>query len=209
MIAPREVKRRNTGSFGRSVIHGHSKFIQALVVGVCLLAALAGSSSRAAAQQPQPILDLGFEPSTIAGKEIVVSAYLYDPIGNPIYDAEINFSYDAEFMNVSNLVEIGTAITDENGLALLLFEPRTEGENNVSAKFAGNDVFASIAVADTLEVLPGGQIYRELSPYRIPGANVWFAAGIITTVWTIFILSLGLVGWANYKARKDRAGSNA
>ncbi len=209
MIAPGEIEtvRWNMQGGGESRKR-RKRFLAGLLV-VCLLTVLTGMPSTAAAQQPVPIINLGFEPFAVAGEEIAVSAYLRDPVGNPVYGAEIRFTYEAKFMNVSDSVEIGTAITDENGLALVLFEARTEGENRLRATFAGNDIFAPVSATGTLSVLPGKQIYRELPPYRIPGADVWLTTGLISTVWLIFVLSLGLVGWANFKSRKDRTGSNA
>jgi hypothetical protein len=209
MISPGENEPVWWNSHGGSESRKRRKRLLAGLLVACVLGALMGMPSTAGAQQPVPIINMGFEPFAVAGEEIAVSAYLNDPVGNPIYDVEIRFTYEAEFMNVSGSVEIGTAVTDENGLALVLFEPRTEGENNLTAAFGGNDVFVPVSTKDTLSVLPGEQIYRELPPYRIPGANVWLTTGLIATVWLIFVLSLGLVGWANVKSRKDRAGSNA
>lgn len=166
-----------------------------------LLAVTSTWLSVASAQQPVPTISLGFEETAVPGQTIAVSAYLVDPLGSPIYDVEISFGYDVEFLNVSDSVDIGTAITDETGLALLTWEPRSEGAINVTATFAGNEVFAPVAGSGFLEVLPGQQLYRELPPYRIPGANVWLTTGLITTIWIIFIGSLALVGWANFKTR--------
>ncbi len=209
MIAPGEIGTARGNSHGGGESRKRRKrFLTGLLV-ACVLGVLTGMPSTAAAQQPVPIVNLGFEPFVVAGEEIAVSAYLRDPIGNPVYGVEIRFTYEAEFMNVSDSVGIGTAVTDENGLALVLFEPRTEGENSLMAAFAGNDIFAPVSATGTLSVLPGEQIYRELPPYRIPGADVWLTTALISTVWLIFVLSLGLVGWANFRSRKDRTGSNA
>lgn len=172
---------------------------------VAVVSVMLGTSSTwmsvVSAQQPVPILSLGFEETATPGQTIAVSAYLVDPLGSPIYDAELHFAYDVEFLNVTDSVEIGSATTDDTGLALLTWEPRSEGALNITATFDGNEVFAPTVGAETLQVLPGEQLYRELPPYRIPGANVWLTTGLITTVWIIFIGSLALVGWANFKTR--------
>jgi len=180
-----------------------------LIVLVTVLMGAMGWSAVASAQQPVPSINLGFVESAIPGETITVSAYLTDPLGSPIYDAEIHFSYNVEFMNVSDAVDIGTAITDDTGLALVTWQPRSDGENAIVASFAGNDVFTEAIDTQTLEVLPGPQLYRELPPYRIPGANMWLTTGLITTVWMIFIFSLALVGWANLKTRNAPHNSDA
>lgn len=177
------------------------------LLGVLVIASLLASalnwSSTAAAQQPVPLVHIGLEESALPGEIIAASAYLVDPLGNPVYDAEIHFTYAVEFLNTEDSVEIGTAITDDTGLALLTWEPRSEGEINITASFEGNDVFAPANSVRSLEVLPGEQLYRELPPYRVPGANVWLTTGLIATVWIIFIGSLALVGWANLKTRNE------
>lgn len=186
-----------------------TKYLLSIAIVLLLMSVAMGYWSTASAQQSVPTINLGFEPSVVAGENILVSAYLTDPAGSPIYDVEIRFTFDSEFMNVSAPIDIGSAITDETGLALVLFEPRAEGAINVTATFAGTEVFTAATESKTLEVLPGKQIYRELPPYRIPGANVWLITGLISTVWIIFIFSLGFVGWANVKARRDRAAADA
>jgi hypothetical protein len=193
-----------------TAIHAHltNRLLAALLIATALTL-VTGWSSTASAQQPVPVVNLGFVESAVPGEHIAISAYLTDPSGNPIYDAEIRFTYDAEFLNVSSAVEIGTAITDDTGLALIKWEPRSEGENNITASFAGNDIFTEASDSDILDVLPGRQLYKELPPYRIPGANIWLTTGLITTVWVIFIFSLALVGWANFKSRNEEEGSNA
>ena len=189
-------------------LFGQTKQLLTVLAVTVALTGLQGWSSTASAQQPVPNVNLGFEPSALPGETIAVSAYLTDPLGNPIYDAEIEFHYDVEFMNVTDSVEIGTAITNDTGLALLTWQPRSNGENHIVASFAGNDVFAAASDTRILEVLPGEQLYRELPPYRIPGANMWLTSGLIATVWLIFIFSLALVGWANLKTRNEPHSGN-
>ncbi len=163
--------------------------------------------STASAQQPEPHITIGFQEEATAGEKIAVAAYLQDPVGNPIYDAEVSFTLDVEFLNVADNLELGTAVTNEEGLALIEYEPRIEGANNITATFAGDDVFTPAAAVGQLDVASGGQLYREFRPYRIPGANVWMTTAVIATVWVVFIVSLGLIGWANYRVRSERSGS--
>ncbi len=190
-------KRLNYGAMGIGVL---------LLVAV--LSALGSSVKSISAQQPVPIITVGFQEEARAGETVALAAYLQDPLGNPIYDAEITFTLDVEFLNVSDTIEIGSAITDEQGLALIEYEPRIEGANNITARFEGNDVFAAVNSVGSLEVVGDGQLYREFRPYRIPGANVWMTTAVITIVWIVFIVSLGVIGWANIKTRAEREGSN-
>lgn len=193
----------NTHSFTRP-----ARLYAGIVVLAVLVACAMAAGIPARAQQPEPILNLGFDESVDAGGRLALAAYLTDPAGNPIYDAEINFSLEVEFMNVSDSIELGSAITDDSGLALIEIRPRIEGTNIIKAEYAGSEVFAPAFDSGDLEVVSAGQLYREYKPYRIPGANIWLTTGLITTVWIIFIVCLGYIGWVNWQTRKERESSN-
>ncbi len=109
----------------------------------------------ALAEQPVPLLSLGFETQAPAGNRLVVAAYLLDPAGNPISDQAVSFSTDAEFMNTVGDVSIGEAITNDNGLAYILYVPKSLGEHTITARFAGNEVFAPVSASSPVTVTAG------------------------------------------------------
>lgn len=141
----------------------------------------------ASADQPEPQVVLGFQPQAQAGEAIAVAAYLVDPVGNPIMGEEITFTIASTFLNVDGPMEIGSATTDANGLALLPYAPRIGGERVVTARFAGNEVFAPARASEALLVTQGPNLYEEFSPLRIPGANIWMASAVLAVVWGVFL----------------------
>ena len=185
------------------------KMLFLIAIVVATTGSLLATHGLASAKQPEPIISVSAVEQVDAGQRHAVAAYLIDPLGNPIYDAEVDFTFEVEFLNVTSAVEIGSAITDETGLALLEFSPTVEGVNLITASFHGNEVFAEAFATTELSVISNGRLYKELPPYRVPGANMWLTAGLIATVWLIFIGSLGLVGWANIRTRGEQGGSNA
>lgn len=182
----------------------------ARVIAALLIAAgavLAGSAS-ARAELPVPELEVGFEDEVTAGNMMALAAYLTDPVGNPIAGAEIVFYAETTFMNNTGDAELGRAITNSDGLALLRFEPRIEGERLIIARFAGNEVFAPLQMSETLTVLPGSRLHYEPSPVRVPGANVGMAASVLAAVWAVFVFSLvGLWRIARIGERRSRASN--
>ncbi len=182
----------------------------ARVIAALLIAAgavLTGSAS-ARAELPVPELEVGFEDEVTAGNMMALAAYLTDPVGNPIAGAEIVFYAETTFMNNTGDAELGRAITNSDGLALLRFEPRIEGARLIIARFAGNEVFAPVQMRETLTVLPGSRLHFEPSPVRVPGANVGMAASVLAAVWAVFVFSLvGLWRIARIDEQRSRASN--
>lgn len=146
---------------------------------------------------PEMVLDFllpGEQEDVSVGQEARASIYLVDPAGNPIAGAEILFTLEAEFMNVVSALELGVDVTDGAGLAEVHWDPRSEGENLVSARFAGNDVFGPLMVQDTLQVNTGPEQYTEAEPLRIPAADIWMVVFILGATWSMYLLTL-VFGW--------------
>lgn len=167
---------------------------------------LAGS---AAAQEEPTELTLILPPQTEAGVEVFLSARLTGPDGDPIEDEEILFTAEFEFLNVFDFVDLGTATTDEDGFALLHYDPRVEGEVTIFAEFVGGRRLAPAEASGTLQTTSVGQVYSELPPFHIPGANFWMAVAILSVVWLIFIVAVTLLGVGIYKGRSAVEGTDA
>lgn len=160
------------------------------LLALTLLAVL--GPAQVAAQQPVPDLTLGFQPESAVGDEVALGAYLLDPAGNPIRGERVTFSTDVEFMNTLGTVVIGRATTDENGLALLVHEPKTQGERTITARFAGNEVFAPAETSQPISIAPGPPTYHAEALFRIPGANVGTVVAVLGVVWGLYLLVVGL-----------------
>ncbi len=162
-----------------------------------LVVAAAALSSPLAASADLPMseivltIQLGAREEPLQGEEVGLAAYLIDPSGNPIAGEEVTFTVDDVFLNVAGQVEVGRVKTDETGLAAVVFEPRRAGENLVTASFPGNDVFEGARSTEKLTVASGPQLYRETTPFRIPGANVWMVTTIVGVVWGIYVVAMG------------------
>ena len=169
-------------------------------------ASLVLQSGVARADLPVPNVVFDIQDEAAVGDEIAVAAYLTDPLGRPISGAEIVFHSETTFLNTTGEMKIGSARTNSYGLALLPHLARIEGEAEIKAAFDGNDVFAPAVASDTIEILAGEQLYTEVTPFRIPGANVGMVAMIISVVWIIFLGVLGALWWMS-RLELDRDGA--
>lgn len=167
----------------------------ALAVTATLLAAswaLAQEPEQQSELGPEPDLILGFEVDGAVGERIALSAYLVDPAGNPIRGQAVTFSIDVDFMNVITTLELGQRVTDETGLALLLHDPRSAGDQTIRARFDGNDVFAAVSTFDVLTVAEGEGVFEQIEPFRIPGANVSLVVAVLVILWSTYLAVIGL-----------------
>ncbi|MBI4202926.1 MAG: hypothetical protein HY532_07440 [Chloroflexi bacterium] len=157
-----------------------------LITVLVLFLALLGPGI-ALAQQPMPELVVGFSPEATTGERLVVAAYLLDPFGNPISGQTVSFSTDVDFLNIEGSIEIGRAVTDDQGLAYFLYIPKSVGERTITASFAGNSVFAPTSASAPLTVLEGSATYMEEYPFRIPGADIRLVVFALAVVWGLFL----------------------
>lgn len=177
-----------------------------IIVAIALLALAALAPVVALAAQPEPDLALGFPAKAKVGERIVLSAYLMDPAGNPISDQKVAFSTEAEFMNTLGTVEIGSAKTDEKGLAYLLYTPKSEGDQTITVKFAGNSVFASASATKPLTVTPGTASYEEERPFRIPGADIRLVVFALSLAWGLYLIAASLIWLISRSGAREAAG---
>ena len=112
--------------------------------------------------------------------------------GLPIAAAAVTFYMEASFGGIDGEVELGRAMTDENGAAIISYQPRSEGEHQIRVEYLTpgasepEEVTWSHSVAGAT-----GQLYRSTAGVQIPGLNVWLLVALVSGVWAI-LLSVAL-----------------
>ena len=124
--------------------------------------------------------------------------------GSAIANAPVTFYSEASFAGVTGDVELGRSVTDENGVAILNYQPRSAGDHQIRVAYAspgdGEPEVTTISVS-----VAGGpqQLYRSTAGIQIPGLNVWLLIAGVTGVWAIlFSVALRVIAIA-------RAGTDA
>jgi hypothetical protein len=98
---------------------------------------------------------------------------------------------EVSFGGVTGEVELGTALTDANGVAILDFEPRLAGEYELRIEYLhSGDAEPEVATA-VVTVAGTSQLYQSTSGIQIPGLNVWLIIALVGSVWSI-LFSVGL-----------------
>ena len=123
------------------------------------------------------------------GNSVDVRAVLHstdDGLG--IAGATVAFYMDASFGGVDGEVMLGRAVTDEDGVALLSYQPRSAGEHQLRVEYltpGGGE--AEEATWSHTVTGATQQLYRSSAGIQIPGLNVWLLIAVVATVWAILL----------------------
>ncbi len=157
------------------------------------------------------VLEVRLPEAVSLGDEVRVGAVLTTPDGEPVRGAAIAFVAPASWGEMyGGPMLLGTATTGRDGAAWTVFQARTAGHLEVTARFAGDAGLLPSEARAELEVGDGGQLYAPAAGLRVPGVNAWFLAGVIALVWGLY-LAVGsrLVAIARAGAARAEAGAGA
>ena len=110
--------------------------------------------------------------------------------GIPVAGITVTFYMDASFSGVSGEVEIGQAMTDENGVAILIHEHRiaSEHQHQMRIEYLPPGETDTVMLERSMSLADGNvQLYRSTAGVNIPGLNVWLIIALVATVWAILL----------------------
>ncbi len=162
----------------------NKKWLLPLLLALICLQVATGSAL--AAQETQVELSLPGEGKV--GEEAIVVAVLAEASGSPLQGVEVVFYTPAEFANVSGEIEIGQSVTDEQGVASLVYTPRSWGEQTVIVRFAGDSQYSAAESSAVTLIEPGPQLHQEEAGVDVPGIGVWLLVAVLGVVWTIYLV---------------------
>ena len=188
-----------------------------------LLAATMGSGRAAWAhgdmQEPEPTssstqmptgdrpvhLEVQIPQEIHLGTTVTIRAFLTDEHGDPIPGATIAFERPAFWGAEANgHMVIGTAVTDQEGVATITDQMRTGGDSDVDAVFAGDQKYAMAEASGEFTVVGEGQLYESHAGIRIPWLNLWVLVGVIGLVWTLyFVVGLRILAVVRAGSREE------
>lgn len=172
----------------------------ALALGLGLGAALLLGAAPAPAQEQTgaaPTVKLSEPTKTNTRGQLVLGASLRSPDGKPLTDRQVEFYLQTSVFGPRD-AHLGTATTDSTGMAMLVYEPATRGQQSIKARFAGaKDVPGAEATA-TIEVRESVEPFHEEA---LPLASVrqWlpFAlTGVVVAVWSVVLGALVTTAFA-------------
>jgi hypothetical protein len=161
--------------------------VKAMLVAVVMGAAIFALAGTADATHAK--LDVVGPSRLTVGHSVSIEAVLHSAHGSEsVAGATVTFYMDGAFGGVDGEVMLGQAVTDENGVAVLNYDPRTAGEHQLRVEYLTpgesepEEATWSHSVGGTT-----GQLYRSTSGVQIPGLNVWLLIAVVATVWAILL----------------------
>jgi hypothetical protein len=147
------------------------------------------SGGRGSGPMMETSLEIVVPDEVKLGSPFQARAVLSDADGRPIAGMTIVFEADASWSEeLAGHMVIGTAVTNDRGIATLSTTARTSGSYEVAGYFPGNDRFDAVAEEAELEVHGGSQLYVPAAGIRIPWLNLWVLAGVVGLVWLTYFL---------------------
>lgn len=171
---------------------------KALLLAVAMGAAIFALAGTADASHMK--LDVVAPSQLTVGDSVDIQAVLHAAHGGEaVAGATVTFYMDGSFGGIDGEVILGQAVTDENGVAVLNYQPRTAGEHQLRVEYltpgAGEPEEATWSHTVTGAT---GQLYQSSAGVVIPGLNVWLLIAVVATVWVILLsVALRVVAIAN------------
>ena len=140
------------------------------------------------------LVDVAVPDEATVGDSVAVEATLLSAeSGLPLANTPIVFYTEASFGGVTGEIELGRGVTDQNGVALLDYRPRTAGEQQIRVEYLtpGDTEPEAASTTTTITVASGPQLYQSTSGVQVPGLNVWLIIAVVAVVWSL-LLSIGL-----------------
>jgi hypothetical protein len=107
--------------------------------------------------------------------------------GAPLKGTTVVFYLHAAFAGVTGEAEIGRAVTDDSGVATLVYRPRLAGHHEVRMEYLtpGEDTVEVVSTA--FDVAGTEQLYRSAANVEIPGVSGGLLMAVLGTVWSILL----------------------
>lgn len=127
-------------------------------------------------------------PTGQLGGTITATATLTDADGMAIAGAMVVFETDAVWgAEFQGHMAIGSAETNDAGVASITYQLRTSGDVEVAAAFAGDHDHLPAEEETSLKVAGDQQLYSPSVGLRIPWLNLWVLAAVIMLVWSVYL----------------------
>jgi hypothetical protein len=121
------------------------------------------------------------------GEMIRLPVALQAEDGAPLQGTTVVFYLHAVFAGVTGEAEIGRAVTDETGVATLVYRPRLAGHHELRMEYVTPGEGTAEEVSTAFDVSGGEQLYRSAASVEIPGVNGGLLMAVLATVWSILL----------------------
>ena len=117
--------------------------------------------------------------------------------GSPAAGALVRLLREVTFADVTGMVEVAAATTDEDGSAELTFVPRRDGNQELVIEYLMRDADEPLSTTATLTVADGEQIVGSESGLDAPWLGAGLLMALVAGIWLVLIiLAIGVIAIA-------------
>ncbi len=157
-------------------------------------------------------LDVVAPAELTVGHSANIQAVLHSTAdGSAMAGVPVTFYTRVSFGDVTSEVELAKAVTDQSGMAVLSYEPRTAGNHEIRIEYLTPGASEPEQATWSHSVAGStGQLYRSTAGVQIPGLNVWLLMAVVGVVWAILLsVALRVVAIARAGADVDAVSREA
>lgn len=132
-------------------------------------------------------------PEVSLGDTVTVRVAVTDGKGAPVAGATVTLLTPATFGSASGEMKLGQATTDAAGRASIAYEARSEGQQTLIARFAGNRSYAPAEASQSFSVTGSAQLFHQEAGVKVPGIGVWILAVLLSAFWSVYMVVMVLI----------------
>ena len=150
-----------------------------------------------------------FPTAATVGQIVPLAMDIRTPDGAPLSGTTVTYYLHMSFAGVEGEAEIGRAVTDDQGVATIQYQPRAAGLHEVRIEYLAPGATTAEEVVATFDVAGGTQLYRSAGGVDIPGINPGLLMVVVGAVWLIllsvsfFLVAIARAGGATEPSRGD------
>jgi len=155
------------------------------------------------------VVRTSFPGAGTVGELVRLAIDIRTPDGAPLSGTTVTYYLHMSFAGVEGEAEIGRAVTDDQGVATIRYQPRAAGLHEVRMEYLAPGATTVEEVVGSFDVAGGTQLYRSAGGVDIPGINPGLLMVIVGAVWLIllsvsfFLIAIARAGGAAEPPRGD------
>ncbi len=137
------------------------------------------------------------------GDTVELVATLTDAAGEPVADVQLLVEERVGFLDTKvSDVTVASAATNDDGVAVIRYAARRDGDRSLLVWFPGTSEFAEASAGFEFTVASGPATYTVEAPPGIPGVNRFAVIAVLVVVWGTMLI---VAGHVTAIAREGRA----
>lgn len=167
---------------------------QMVLATLAAVALIAVVPSAVSAEPDGTTLQVSGPIAATVGDTVELTATLTDAAGEPIGNVQLLVVERVGFLDTKvNDVTVASAATNDDGVAVIRYAARRDGDRSLVVWFPGSADFEEASAGFDFAVADGPATYTVEAPPGIPGVNRFVVMAVLVLVWGTMLVIAGHV----------------